>query len=332
EALCRRAELDHRLDDGFLRWGGTVKHIGVDIHSQPARGGIYLGQCSHSWRNIFIVLQAFRLVGQQIENLRLPKADNHWKIAGVCGEGRQHQHDRQRGAEHGGCRRWRECLETRSAKGRNRLMKLPHRRQFLHLAAGVATLPAFSRIASAQAYPARPVRILVGFTAGSGPDIVARLIGQWLSERLGQQVLIEDRPGGASNIATETVVRAAPDGYTLLLVTSGNAVNASLYDKLSFNFIRDIAPVAAITRTPHVMEVHPSFPAQTVPEFMAFAKANPGKVTLASAGNGSPGHLAGALLRMMVGIDLTHVPYRGASQAVTDLIGAQVDVAIVTLA
>ena len=210
-------------------------------------------------------------------------------------------------------------------------MNLP-RRKFLHLAAGAAALPAMSRIAQAQTYPARPVRILVGFTAGSGPDIVARLIGQWLSERLGQQVLIENRPGGASNIATEAVVRAAPDGYTLLLVTSGNAVNASLYEKLSFNFIRDIAPVAAITRTPHVMEVHPSFPARTVPEFIAFAKANPGKVTLASAGNGSPGHLAGALLRMMVGIDLTHVPYRGASQAVTDLIGAQVDVAIVTLA
>jgi len=209
-------------------------------------------------------------------------------------------------------------------------MKLP-RRKFLHLAAGAAALPAVSRSAWAQAYPSRPVRILVGFTAGSGPDIVARLIGQWLSERLGQQVLIENRPGGASNIATEAVVRAAPDGYTLLLVTSGNAVNASLYE-LSFNFIRDIAPVAAITRTPHVMEVHPSFPARTVPEFIAFAKANPGKVTLASAGNGSPGHLAGALLRMMVGIDLTHVPYRGASQAVTDLIGAQVDVAIVTLA
>jgi len=210
-------------------------------------------------------------------------------------------------------------------------MNLP-RRKFLHLAAGAAALPAMSLATRAQAYPSRPVRILVGFTAGSGPDIVARLIGQWLSERLGQQVLIENRPGGASNIATEAVVRAAPDGYTLLLVTSGNAVNASLYEKLSFNFIRDIAPVAAITRTPHVMEVHPSFPAQTVPEFIAFAKANPGKVTLASAGNGSPGHLAGALLRMIVGIDLTHVPYRGASQAVTDLIGAQVDVAIVTLA
>jgi tripartite-type tricarboxylate transporter receptor subunit TctC len=211
-------------------------------------------------------------------------------------------------------------------------MKLPHRRQFLHLAAGAAALPAVSRIAQAQAYPTRPVRILVGFTAGSGPDIVARVIGQWLSERLGKQVLIENRPGGASKIATEAVVRATPDGYTLLLVTAGNAVNTSLYEKLSFNFTRDIAPVAVITRTPHVIEVHPSFSARTVPEFIAFAKANPGKVTLASAGNGSPGHLAGELLRMLAGIELTHVPYRGASQAVTDLIGAQVHVAIVTLA
>jgi tripartite-type tricarboxylate transporter receptor subunit TctC len=206
------------------------------------------------------------------------------------------------------------------------------RRRFLHVLAGAAALPMSVRVARAQGWPSRPLRILVGFTAGSGPDIVARLIGQWLSERLGQQVLIENRPGGASNIATEAVVRAAPDGYTLLLVTSGAAVNVSLYDKLSFNFIRDIAPVAAITRTPHVMEVHPSFPAKTVPEFIAYAKANPGKVTLASAGNGSPGHLAGALLRMMAGIELTHVPYRGASQAVTDLIGGQVQVAIVTMA
>jgi tripartite-type tricarboxylate transporter receptor subunit TctC len=210
-------------------------------------------------------------------------------------------------------------------------VKLP-RRRFLGLAAVAAASPALSRIAWAQSYPTRPVRILVGFTAGSGPDIVARLIGQWLSERLGQQFLIENRPGGASNIATEAAVRSTPDGYTLLLATSGNAVNAALYEKLSFNFIRDIAPVAAITRTPQVMEVHPSFPARTVPEFIAFAKANPGKVTLASAGNGSPGHLAGELLRMMVGIDLIHVPYRGASQAITDLLGGQVQVAIVTLA
>ena len=210
-------------------------------------------------------------------------------------------------------------------------VKLP-RRRFLHLATGVAALPAVSRMARAQTYPTRPVRFLVGFSAVSGPEIVARLMGQSLSERLGQQFLIENRPGGASNIATEAVVRSMPDGYTLLLATSGNAVNASLYEKLNFNFIRDITPVAAITRTPHVMEVHPSFAARTVPEFIAFVKANPGKVSLASAGNGSPGHLAGELLRMMAGIELTHVPYRGASQAVTDLIGAQVQVAIVTLA
>ena len=210
-------------------------------------------------------------------------------------------------------------------------VKLP-RRRFLSLAAAAAASPALSRIARAQAYPTRPARILVGLTAGSAPDIVARLIGQWLSERLGQQFLIENRPGGTTNIATEAVVRATPDGNTLLLATSGNAVNAALYEKLSFNFIRDIAPVAAITRTPQVIEVHPSFPARTVPEFIAYAKANPGKVTLASAGNGSPGHLAGELLRMMVGIDLIHVPYRGASQAITDLIGGQVQVAIVTLA
>jgi tripartite-type tricarboxylate transporter receptor subunit TctC len=175
------------------------------------------------------------------------------------------------------------------------------------------------------------VRVIVGFTAGSGPDIVARLIAQWLSERLDQQVIVENRPGGASNIATEAVVRAAPDGYTLLLATSGNAVNPALYD-LSFNFIRDIAPVAALMRTPQVLEVNPSFPAKTFAEFMAYAKANSGKITLASAGNSSPGHLAGGLLRMMAGIEMTHVPYRGASQAITDLIGGQVHVAIVTSA
>jgi tripartite-type tricarboxylate transporter receptor subunit TctC len=208
----------------------------------------------------------------------------------------------------------------------------PPRRKFLHLIAGAAALPTVSCVAWAQSYPSRPVRIIVGFTAGSGPDIMARLMAQWLSERLGQQVIVENRPGGASNIATEAVVRAPPDGYTLLQATSGNAVNPALYDKLSFNFIRDIAPVAAITRTPQVLEVNPGFPATTFPEFLAYAKANPGKITLASAGNGSPGHLAGALLRMMAGIDLAHVPYRGASQAITDLIGGQVHVAIVTSA
>jgi tripartite-type tricarboxylate transporter receptor subunit TctC len=211
-------------------------------------------------------------------------------------------------------------------------MKTPHRRQFLRLTTGALALPAASRLAWAQAYPSRPVRIIVGFTAGSGPDIVARLIAQWLSERLDQQVIVENRPGGASNIATEAVVRAAPDGYTLLLATSGNAVNPALYDKLSFNFIRDIASVAALMRTPQVLEVNPSFPAKTFPEFMAYAKANPGKITLASAGNSSPGHLASGLLRMMAGIEMAHVPYRGASQAITDLIGGQVDVTIVTSA
>jgi tripartite-type tricarboxylate transporter receptor subunit TctC len=167
-------------------------------------------------------------------------------------------------------------------------MKLP-RRRFLHLSAGAAVLPVAARLACAQAYPARPVRIVVGFTAGSAPDIAARLTGQWLSERLGQQFVVENRPGGATNIATEAVVRAPPDGYTLLQVTSSNGVNAALYDKLNFNFTRDIAPVASFTRTPQVMAADPSFPAKTVPEFIAYAKANPGKISLASAGIGSPG-------------------------------------------
>jgi tripartite-type tricarboxylate transporter receptor subunit TctC len=211
-------------------------------------------------------------------------------------------------------------------------MPHPHRRRFLALAVAGAASPMLARVARAQAYPARPVRLVVGFTPGSAPDIVARLIAQWLSDRLGQQFVVDNRPGGATNIATEAVVRAPADGYTLLLATSSNGVNASLYDKLSFNFIRDIAPVAGVTRTPQVMEVHPSFPAKTVPEFIAYAKANPGKITLASAGIGSPGHLGGELLRMMAGIQMTHVPYRGAAQAITDVIGGQVQVAIVTSA
>ena len=210
-------------------------------------------------------------------------------------------------------------------------MKLP-RRTFLHLAAGAAALPAFSRSASTQAYPTRSVRIICGIAAGGAPDIVARLVAQWLSERLGQQFVVENRTGGATNIATEAVVRAPPDGYTLLQVTSSNGVNATLYDKRNFNFIRDIAPVASITLTPHIMEVNPSFPAKTVPAFIAYAKANPGKISLASTGIGSPGHLGSELFRMMVGIDMTHVPYRGAAQALTDLIGGQVQVAIVTSA
>jgi tripartite-type tricarboxylate transporter receptor subunit TctC len=204
-------------------------------------------------------------------------------------------------------------------------MKLP-RRTFLYLTAGAAALPAVSRIARAQAYPTRPVRIIVGFPPAGGADIVARLIGQWLSERLGQQFIVENRPGAGSNIGTEAVVRAPPDGYTLLLVTSPNAINATLYDKLSFNFTRDIAPVAGLTRDPNVMEVNPSVPVKTVPEFIAYAKANPGKINMASAGNGTGGHVAGELFKMMTGVNMVHVPYRGAGPALTDLIGGQVQV------
>jgi tripartite-type tricarboxylate transporter receptor subunit TctC len=205
----------------------------------------------------------------------------------------------------------------------------PHllgRRQFLHLAAGAAALPAVSRIAWAQAYPTRPVRIIVPFAPAGSTDIVARLMGQWLSERLGQQFVIDNRPGGGSNIGTEAVVRASPDGYTLLLVGGGNAINATLYDKLNFNFIRDIAPVAGIERHPYVMVVNPSVPAKTVPEFIAYAKANPGKLTMASAGIGSPSHLFGELFKMMAGVDMVHVPYRSGGPALTDLLGGQVQV------
>jgi tripartite-type tricarboxylate transporter receptor subunit TctC len=209
-------------------------------------------------------------------------------------------------------------------------MKLP-RRKFLHLAAGAAALPAVSSIARAQVYPSRPVRVIVGFTPGSAPDIVARLVGQWLSERLGQQFLVENRPGAGGNIGTEVVVRAPADGYTLLLVASPNAINATLYDKLNFNFIRDIAPVAAISRERIVMVVHPSFPATTVPEFIAYAKANPGKVTMASPGNGSSPHVSGELFKMMASIDMIHVPYRGGGQVMTDLIAGQVQVSFIGL-
>jgi tripartite-type tricarboxylate transporter receptor subunit TctC len=200
------------------------------------------------------------------------------------------------------------------------------RRTFLCLTAGAAALPAVSRIARAQAYPTRPMRIIVGFPPAGGADIVARLIGQWLSERLGQQFIVENRPGAGSNIGTEAVVRAPPDGYTLLLVTSPNAINATLYDKLSFNFTRDIAPVAGLTRDPNVMEVNPSVPVKTVPEFIAYAKANPGKINMASAGNGTGGHVAGELFKMMTAVNMVHVPYRGAGPALTDLIGGQVQV------
>jgi tripartite-type tricarboxylate transporter receptor subunit TctC len=186
-------------------------------------------------------------------------------------------------------------------------------------------------MAWAQTYPTRPVRIIVGFTPGGGVDINARLIGQWLSERLGQQFVIENRPGAGTNIATEAVVRAAPDGYTLLLATVPNAINATLYDKLNFNFIRDITPVATISGVPNIMAVHPSFPAKTVPEFIAYAKANPGKVNMASVGNGTSGHVSGELFKRMAGVDLLHVPYRGAAPALTDLMGAQVQVMFPTM-
>jgi len=204
-------------------------------------------------------------------------------------------------------------------------MKLS-RRKFVRLAAAVAALPAFPRFATAQTYPTRPVHILGGFPAGSSPDIFVRLIGQSLSERLDQQFVIENRPGAGTNIATEAVVRAAPDGYTLLLATSANAINATLYNNLQFNFVRDVAPVASIVRFPHVMEVNPSFPAKTVPEFIAYAKANPGKINMASAGSGTPQHVIGELFKVMAGIDMLHVPYRGITPAVTDLLGGQVQV------
>jgi len=204
-------------------------------------------------------------------------------------------------------------------------MKLP-RRKFLHLAAGAVALPAISRVARAQTYPTRPVRLIVGFDAGGAADILARLMGQWLSERLGQQFVIENRSGASGNIAAEAVVRAAPDGYTLLLPGSTDVINATLYEKLNFNFVRDIAPVASITRAPHVIVVRPSFPAKTVPEFIAFAKANPRKVSMASAGIGTPSHMSGELFKMMAGIEMVHVPYRGAGQALVDLLGGQVQV------
>jgi tripartite-type tricarboxylate transporter receptor subunit TctC len=204
-------------------------------------------------------------------------------------------------------------------------MKLP-RRKFLHLAAGAAAPPAVSRIARAQAYPSRPVRVIVPFAPGGGSDIYARLIGQWLSERLGQQFIVESRPGAGSNIGTEAVVRAPPDGYTLLLANSANAITATLYDQLNFNFIRDIAPVAGIEREPQVMEVNPSVPAKTVAEFITYAKANPGKINMASGGTGALSQISGELFKMMTGVSMTHVPYRGAGPATTDLLGGQVQV------
>jgi tripartite-type tricarboxylate transporter receptor subunit TctC len=204
-------------------------------------------------------------------------------------------------------------------------MKLA-RRQFLHLAAGTGALPAVSRLAWAQTYPSRPVRLIAGFPPGGAVDIVARVMGQWLSERLGAPFVIENRPGAGGNIATESVVRASPDGYTLLLVSVASAINATLYDKLNFNFIRDIVPVASIMRTPGAMAVNPSVPANTVSEFIAYVKANPGKVAMASAGNGTTGHVFGELFKFMTGVNMLHVPYRGGTPAVTDLLGGQVQV------
>jgi tripartite-type tricarboxylate transporter receptor subunit TctC len=204
-------------------------------------------------------------------------------------------------------------------------MNLP-RRQFLHLAAGAAAFPAVSRIAQAQTYPTRPVRLIVGYPPGGSNDILARLMGQWLSERLGQPFVIENRPGAGSNIGTEAVVRALPDGYTLLLCAPANVINATLYENLNFNFIRDITPVASISRTSQVLEVNPTFPATTVPEFIAYAKANSGKVNMASSGNGGAPHLAGELFKMMTGVDMLHVPYRGSAAALNDLLGGQVQV------
>jgi tripartite-type tricarboxylate transporter receptor subunit TctC len=207
----------------------------------------------------------------------------------------------------------------------DRFMRLP-RRQFLQLAAGAAVVPTVSRFAWAQIYPTRPVRLVVGYAAGGGTDITARLIGQWLSERLSQPFIIENRAGAVTNIGTEAVVRASPDGYTLLLVTTANAINATLYEKLNFNFIRDIAPVGNMIRVPLVMVVNPSFPARTVPEFIAYAKANPGKINMASSGAGGPDHMSGELFKAMTGVNMLHVPYRGLSPALTDLLIGQVQV------
>jgi tripartite-type tricarboxylate transporter receptor subunit TctC len=205
-------------------------------------------------------------------------------------------------------------------------MKLP-RRQFLHLAAGVAALSAVSRIARAQTYPARPVRIIVGFSAGGTTDIGARLIAQWLSDRLGRPFVIENRPGVGTHIATEAVVRAPADGYTLLMVTGANAINATLYDKLNYNFVRDIAPVASVIRSPFVLEVYPAVPVKTVPELIAYAKANPGKINMASFGIGSASHLSGEMFKMITGIEMLHVPYRGSAPMVIDLLSGQVQLA-----
>jgi tripartite-type tricarboxylate transporter receptor subunit TctC len=203
-------------------------------------------------------------------------------------------------------------------------MKLSHRRQFLHLAAGAATLPALSPIARGQTYPTRPVRLVVGFPPGGVGDILARLIGHSLSSRLGQPLVIENRPGAGGNIGTEVVIRAPADGYTFFLANTANAINATLYDKLNFDFIRDAVPVGGIARAPGVLEVNPAVPVRTIPEFITYAKANPGKVNFGSSGNGGLAHVAGELFKMMAGVNLQHVPYRGSAPALTDLLGGQV--------
>src|SRR5215510_10043026 len=225
--------------------------------------------------------------------------------------------DYQGGEHQGGMSRFIACISGSDA------VKLP-RRKFLHLAAGAAALPAVSRIARAQTYPSRPVRVIVPFAPAGDTDLVARLMGQWLSERLGQPFIIENRPGAGTNIGTEAVARAPADGYTLLLASPPSAINATLYDKLNFVFLRDIAPVAGVIRAPFVLEVNPSVPAKTVPEFIAYAKANPGKISMASAGIGSGPHVAGELFKMMAAVNTVHVPYRGQGPALTDLLAGQV--------
>jgi tripartite-type tricarboxylate transporter receptor subunit TctC len=209
-------------------------------------------------------------------------------------------------------------------------MKLPHRRQFLHLAAGAAALPALSRIAGAQTYPTRPVHIIVAVGAGGAIDTLARLMGQWLSKRFGQPFVIDNRPGAGGNIGTEAVAKASPDGYTLLLVGPSSAINATLYERLSFNFMRDIVPVASITRQPYVIVINPSVPAKTLPEFIAHARANPGKLNMASSGIGTGTHLAGEPFKSMTGVNMIHVPYRGPPPAFTDLLAGHVQVFFVT--
>src|SRR5262245_29161965 len=205
-------------------------------------------------------------------------------------------------------------------------MKLP-RRRFLHLAVGVAALPALPIITRAQAYPSLPVRLIVGFPPGGPGDLTSRLVAQWLSERLGQPFVVDNRPGASGNIAMEAVVRSPPDGHTLVLLDATPTISTTLFDKLSFNFIRDIAPVAGVAEMPEFMVVNPSVPAKTVPEFIAYAKANPGKINMASAGNATPPHVAGELFKMMTGVNLAHIPYRGAGPAMTDLLGGQVQIA-----